>query len=357
MALYLDLNVAPFTWQATEDYLRYMNDQYNKGALDPNFYLTTDDAAAKSKFVSGEVGTYGFYIANGTDVFASLLANDPNAEVAILQSTPGLAAEGYEPYYYEYPSYGMIMGINSTSSDEERAAVYMFLNWMTQPENLTFLQFGPEGETYTANDSGINVLNTGYTGEATLSQNQNKDYWCLVVESVTYGDEAKDLESNKLSLAPEGYTDLIQTSYDMCKAVEDKGIISPIFTKLSHDEGSLYAMMSHPVMDGVSGRTIVEVFEGSSQDYINYAKGIAGLDDTAQTETKDLNGKEVLVCKTSEQVANDLGKEVVSFKYLVSVPVVDGVALGFRIDGSYGTDNELVFDDSQIDLLLSNCAF
>ena len=132
---------------------------------------------------------------------------------------------------------------------------------------------------------------------------------------------------------------------------------SPIFTKLSHDEGSLYAMITHPVMEGVSGGTIVEVFEGSSQDYINYAKGIAGLDDTAQTETKDLNGKEVLVCKTSEQVTNDLGKEVVSFKYLVSVPVVDGVALGFRIDGSYGTDNELVFDDSQIDVLLSSCAF
>ena len=231
MALYLDLNVAPLTWQATEDYLRYMNDQYNKGALDPNFYLTTDDAAAKSKFVSGEVGTYGFYMSNGTDVFASLLANDPDAEVAILQSTPGLAADGYEPYYYEYPSYGMIMGINSASSDEERAAVYMFLNWMSQPENLTFLQFGPEGETYTANESGINVLNTSYTGEAALSQNQNKDYWCLVAESVTYGDEAKDLESNKLTLAPEGYSDLIQTSYDMCKAVEDKGIISPIFTK------------------------------------------------------------------------------------------------------------------------------
>ena len=231
MALYLDLNVAPFTWQATEDYLRYMNDQYNKGALDPNFYLTTDDAAAKSKFVSGEVGTYGFYMSNGTDVFTSLLANDPNAEVAVLQSTPCLAAEGYEPYYYEHPSYGMIMGINSASSDEERAAVYMFLNWMMQPENLTFLQFGPEGEPYTANESGINVLNTSYTGETALSQNQNKDYWCLVAESVTYGDEAKDLESNKLTLAPEGYSDLIQTSYDLCKAVEDKGIISPIFTK------------------------------------------------------------------------------------------------------------------------------
>lgn len=228
LALYLDLNVAPLTWSATENYLRAMNEQYHMGALDPNFYLTTDDANSKSKFVSGECGTYSFYMSNGTDVFTSLLANDPNAEVAVLDSR--LVDDGFAPYYYEYPSYGMIMGINSNSTAEERAAVYMFLNWMMQPENLTYLQYGVEGETYTTSDSGINTLVAGYTGEAALSQNQNKDYWCLVQEVITYGDEAKDLEANKNSLAPAGYEDLIQQSYDLCKASEDQGLISPIFT-------------------------------------------------------------------------------------------------------------------------------
>ena len=140
LALYLDLNVAPFTWSATENYLRAFNEMYNAGTLDPNFYLTTDDAMEKGKFVSGECGTYSFYMSNGTDVFTSLLANDPDAEVAILNSTPSIVAEGYTPYYYEYPSYGMIMGINSQPTDEERAAVYMFLEWLSQPENLTYMQ-------------------------------------------------------------------------------------------------------------------------------------------------------------------------------------------------------------------------
>ena len=232
LALYLDLNVAPFTWSATENYLRAMNEQYNNGELDPNFYLTTDDTMEKSKFVSGECGTYSFYISNGTDAISSLLANFPDAEVAVMNSTPPLVAEGYTPYYYEYPSYGMIMGINAASTDEERAAVYMYLEWLSQPENLTFMQYGVEGETYTVNENGINALVIGYTGESALSQNQNKDYWCLVVESVSYGDEAKDLESNKLTLAPAGYEDLIQQSYDMCKANESNGLISPIFTSV-----------------------------------------------------------------------------------------------------------------------------
>lgn len=232
LALYLDLNVAPFTWSATENYLRALNEQYNNGELDPNFYLTTDDTMEKSKFVSGECGTYSFYISNGTDAISSLLANFPDAEVAVMSSTPPMVAEGYTPYYYEYPSYGMIMGINADSSDEERAAVYMYLEWLSQPENLTFMQYGVEGETYTVNENGINALVTDYTGESALSQNQNKDYWCLVVESVSYGDEAKDLESNKLTLAPAGYEDLIQQSYDMCKANEQYGLISPIFTSV-----------------------------------------------------------------------------------------------------------------------------
>lgn len=231
-ALYLDLNVAPFTWSATENYLRAFNEMYNAGTLDPNFYLTTDDAMEKGKFVSGECGTYSFYMSNGTDVFTSLLANDPDAEVAILNSTPSIVAEGYTPYYYDYPSYGMIMGINSQSTDEERAAVYMFLEWLSQPENLTYMQYGVEGETYTVGEDGINTLVADYTGEAALSQNQNKDYWCLVVESITYGDEEMDLTANKSLLAPAGYEDLIQQSYDMCKANEDAGLISPIFTSV-----------------------------------------------------------------------------------------------------------------------------
>lgn len=232
LALYLDLNVAPFTWSATENYLRAFNEMYNAGTLDPNFYLTTDDAMEKGKFVSGECGTYSFYMSNGTDVFTSLLANDPDAEVAILNSTPSIVAEGYTPYYYEYPSYGMIMGVNSQSTDEERAAVYMFLEWLSQPENLTYMQYGVEGETYTVGEDGINTLVADYTGEAALSQNQNKDYWCLVVESITYGDEEMDLTANKSLLAPAGYEDLIQQSYDMCKANEDAGLISPIFTSV-----------------------------------------------------------------------------------------------------------------------------
>lgn len=131
-----------------------------------------------------------------------------------------------------------------------------------------------------------------------------------------------------------------------------------MFPELKYTEGNLYAMITHPVMDnGVSGRTIVEAAEGTTQDYIRYAAGNLGMDETIQPETKDLNGKEVLVCKSTEQATNNFGSEVIDFSYAVAIPVTENATLGFRIDGSYETDNATVFDDSTLDALLNSCTF
>lgn len=228
-AKYLDLNVAPFTWKPTEDYLRELNKQYNEGLIDNEFYLNVEDADAKADFVSGKSGTYGFYINSSTDAISSLLANNPDAKVAVMD--PGAGSVSGNNYYYEYPPYGMVMGMNNTSTPEERAAVWMLLDWMSQPENLFYFQNGVEGENYTLDENGIAVPVADFAGESKLSQNNNKDYWCLVAEVANYGDDEKNYQANLRTLAPAGYEDLIQASYDYAKENEQYGIVTPIFTK------------------------------------------------------------------------------------------------------------------------------
>ena len=102
---------------------------------------------------------------------------------------------------------------------------------MSQPDNLTYLQHGIEGETYTVDADGIATQIADYDGEAKLSQNNNKDYWCLVQEVMGYGDKEKDLKANTSLLAPEGYEWIIEETYDICEAGADQGIVTPIFTK------------------------------------------------------------------------------------------------------------------------------
>lgn len=237
-AQYLDLNVAPFTWKPAEEYLRTLNAEYNEGILDPEFYLRKDDESWKAQFVAGNVGTFKSYINSSTDVITSLLANNPDAKVAVMD--PGAYGTG-DGYYYEYPPYGMIMGMNSASSEEERAAVWMFLEWMNQPENLFYLQNGIEGETYTLDEDGLAVPVSDYDGEAKLSQNNNKDYWCLVQEVVDYGDEELNYKANLRTLAPEGYEELIEQAYNYAEEDKEFGIITPIFTKVVESSGEYSA--------------------------------------------------------------------------------------------------------------------
>jgi putative aldouronate transport system substrate-binding protein len=237
---YLDLNVAPLTWSVTKDYLKAMNQDFNDGILDPEFYLNADDAAWKADFVAGNVGTYSFYISANTDVINSLKANDPKAEVSVI-SPSAQAPKGSHPYYYKYPPYGMVMGINSKTDEKQRAAVWMFLNWMSQPKNLFFLQNGAEGINYTLDTDGIAVPVKDFKGESKLSNNNNKDYWCLVTEMTDYGNDEKNLKANIRLLAPAGYEDLVTQSYDYAKEVEQYGLISPIFTKSIESTGEYAA--------------------------------------------------------------------------------------------------------------------
>ena len=228
-AKYLDLNVAPLTWEPTKEYLKNLNTQYNEGLIDPEWYLNVDDATKKADFVSGNSGTYSFYINSSTDAIASLLANDPDAKVSCLHF--GALSENGNYYYYEYPPYGMIMGVNSTTTDEQRAALWMFLDWMSQPENLFYLQNGVEGENYTLNENGVAIQNSDFDGESKLSQNNNKDYWCLVQEVVTYDTEEGTYQYNLSNLAPNGYEYLIEDAYKGAQDSVDYGIVTPIFTK------------------------------------------------------------------------------------------------------------------------------
>ena len=210
-ALYSELSVADFTWQPTYDYLKNLNYQYHAGLLDPEFYLNVDTNAALAKFVAGEAGTYSLYLASGSPVITSLLANFPEATLATLNpraESPG-GAPAMERGYWPF---GMIQGINAAADEATRIAIWKYLEWLIQPENLFKLENGVEGENYTLNDNGVAIKVPDFDGVSVLSANNNKDYWCLVEESAQYPTPEAQESANLLNWAPEGYEQLIVDS-------------------------------------------------------------------------------------------------------------------------------------------------
>lgn len=203
-ALYSDLGVADLTTPATESWLRNLNYQYNNGLIDKEFYLRDDDNKLKAEFVAGKTGTYGFYLASNTDVISSVLKNNPEAQFAVQNVLAG-TPEGLKPQGRAYWPFGLIMGINYESTDMERAAVWMYLEWMSQPENLFYFQNGVEGQNYTLDADSIAVKTADFAGESKLSLNNNKDYWALVTEVAQYADPAVTRKAYLRQWAPEGY--------------------------------------------------------------------------------------------------------------------------------------------------------
>ncbi|AIQ47446.1 ABC transporter substrate-binding protein [Paenibacillus sp. FSL R7-0273] len=230
-AIYTDITVGEYSSPATEKWLRNHSYQYHNGLIDPEFYLRKDGNAIKAEFVAGRTGTFGDYMTSNMDVFEATRKNNPEAEFAYLSGMEGIPGGVEQPRVAPFP-FAMIYGVNADTTAEERSALWMYLEWMSQPDNLFFLQNGLEGENYTLDADGIPVKNESFTGESALSKNNNKDYWCLVTEAPTYGSEEQTIKALKKFWTPPGEEDIVEAMFANMAKVKQREVTlyDPLFT-------------------------------------------------------------------------------------------------------------------------------
>ncbi|MCL2832682.1 MAG: hypothetical protein FWD78_05895 [Treponema sp.] len=227
--LYSELSVADLTWAPSKAFLKDMNWKYNNNVLDKEFYLRNDEAKTKAEFVAGRTGNFSFYMASNTDVMSSLKANNPTADVAVLP--PGWnVPQGKVNQGRGYWPFGMIMGINYESTDQQRIATWMFLEWLNQDANLFALQNGVAGQNYTLDTNGLPVRVANYNGESNLSANSNKDYWCLIVEAARYPNQDMFWAANKALWTPAGYGNLVDDLIKYYRAASPYRTPDALFT-------------------------------------------------------------------------------------------------------------------------------
>jgi ABC-type glycerol-3-phosphate transport system substrate-binding protein len=199
IAIYSDLQVVSLDWEPIKKNYKVLNTMYNEGLISKEFALDTDGSQAKSDFVNGKAGVYGFYLAKNSDVISTLMENCPDAKLAILDAYSGVPA-GETLYDYQADPIGISTGISARCKHPE--AVMMYINWMAQPEVLEYLEYGEEGKHYNVVD-GLKVLNSDYDGpDRFVSTNANIDLFVMVTQTRR---DATSPEAMAATYCPNGY--------------------------------------------------------------------------------------------------------------------------------------------------------
>ena len=221
-AKYGDYNIPSLGWTPNYNLLKYENMKYNEGLTNPEYYLLSGEDD-KSAFINGETYQYGGYISAAMDWLTAFYEANPDAELAIVPVNGKVDAEaGTTPGYRTDNPFGMMVGFSKDATPDQLKAAWMYMEWLTQPENLFTFQWGFEGDNFNYVD-GLPVSVSDYKGEHTMGFNNNKDYWCITLEARQAGTIEDVISNNLPHDLPQDFTqDVIGWYYDKCK-VRDAG--------------------------------------------------------------------------------------------------------------------------------------
>lgn len=214
LALYSDLSIVPLTTESFKAQLKWYNMLFNEGLISPEFALDADQTKARSDFMNGKAGVYRFYLQKEPPVIQTLTENVPEAKLSVL-SAQAMQTENGKPVEFKYAGYGMVMGINEACENPE--AVYMYLDWLSIPENLLVMQNGLEGINYELDANGLPTpipYAEGQQPAEQLNYGSNKDLWCVVVEGKIFGDGSEEASlAAQRTYLPVGYEYLLDQRY------------------------------------------------------------------------------------------------------------------------------------------------
>ncbi|WP_241242833.1 extracellular solute-binding protein [Paenibacillus whitsoniae] len=188
-----------------KDALKFLNKLYNEKLISPDFALDKTAKQADADLTNGKVG---FFSANWDyplrqNISEPLKANVPTANFVPIDTF--LNDEGkYKKIAYNENGVNVI--IPKSSKNAELAIKY--LNWMSDPKVLFFLQYGQEGVNHKMVDGLPQVINQ--TGDNMQTSYLNLDY-TLVVNGVELGDQQKNIKA--LAASAPGYEAVAEQSY------------------------------------------------------------------------------------------------------------------------------------------------
>ena len=228
-AMYGDYNIPALGTDANYNLLKRANEDYNNGITDPEYYLI-DGETAKANFVNGKSYSYSGYVSASTDFLNAFYDQNPDGKLAITPISSEVDESGEDgivtvPAWRAENPFGMIVGFSNTATDDELKAAWMYMEWLSQPENLYTFQWGIEGENYNLDEEGNPVTVSDYNGDYKQGYNNSKDYWCIVKEKRTFDTVEENIKADTPQDLPQNFTDdIIKYYYDRLAIADQYGL-------------------------------------------------------------------------------------------------------------------------------------
>ncbi|MBQ7943351.1 MAG: sugar ABC transporter substrate-binding protein [Lachnospiraceae bacterium] len=222
-ATYGDYAIPALGDEANKKLLQRVNEQYNLGLIDPEYYVT-DNATAEANFINGKAFQWSGYISGNMQVLSSFYDTNPDADLNVMVAANVSDPDGGTvPAFRANNPFGMMIGFSSMASEDEIKAAWMYMEWCTQEENLFTYQWGIEGEHFNYDENGLPVSVGDYAGDKKQGYNNSKDYWCVTVEARTAGTIEDVIKASSPQGLPEDFTQDIIDNYYGQKAIAEAG--------------------------------------------------------------------------------------------------------------------------------------
>lgn len=196
---------------------RLLNKWYNEGLMWDDFALygsgdTTEDDMMKAGYVGAFIHNWDYPYRNGEDSIQS------NLERLVGEDAKYVAVECFESSdgsYTKLLSGPVDRKVFFPATNEEPLASLMYLDWISQPEHLEYLQIGDEGVTHNKLEDGA-VEIVAATGDAIQNSGFNIDYTitCNGMNLTDYDVTVKSLAHSYAGIDPE----LVEKANTICNS-------------------------------------------------------------------------------------------------------------------------------------------
>ncbi len=166
------------TQNGTKEAVRLLNKWYNAGLMWNNFALygsgdTTEDDNMKAGYVGAFTHNWDYPFRNGTDSINANLQRNIGEDAQFVAIDPFNDSKGTHTKYVS--STAGDRKIFFPNTNDEPLACLLYLDWISDPVHIEYLQIGDEGVTHNVLEGGA-IQTVAATGDAIQNSGMNIDY-------------------------------------------------------------------------------------------------------------------------------------------------------------------------------------